>query len=650
MIYASVEDYDEIPSITFSSSVTDGNVNDLIKSGTGTAQVEINQGSTGVKEVAEVSFNNLSAGQIIGFGGLVFTAGTNGATASQIAEAFASRADGFSANTTTVPGGILSGTLESWSTGADKTVGIKYQLAPNQFDQTYISVTAPVDFYNADVTGKFITNGSTEQKYSIQVSSKSIYLDGTTPIVSVPVTQRTAFIVRAVNDAPMITASDAVGAITEGVDLVASGSITFTDVDLTDSPEASNTEKSLVALKADGTSLALTSVQSDLIMAGFSIQQDALRINNGKVDWNYTLEESSIDFLAENETVTLIETITVDDGKEGGVASQEVSITIIGKNDIPVLNGEGDGISGKEDTDIYLDIQNFSELIDPDLTDQIYIQVESIRNGKLEQYDSEADDYIEANNSIAISRDMDGKLNLKGNLRFIPDAHFSGRAEINYRLSDIRSSSTLVGVIPIILAAQVDGIRANSMSMSLPSSLEISESSTLKVNAINNDPSELLIFKLDLTQGELTESFNYSIDNNEDGIFEIEMEKFAKSIGINNAFNYNEFINVSLSAKSIDEDDELDWSDPITAQVLAIPDMSRFIDLDPSSSNKDYRNLIFGANDFADAAKDDDFSFIAPDYEFVTSTNASFNNSRFNDDQLSESLKNITRLFIWWLR
>ena len=108
--------------ISFLSSATGGNVSDLVKSGTGTAQVEITQGSTGVKEVAEVIFNNLSAGKTIGFGGLVFTAGSSGATASQIAEAFASKAAGFSAGTTAVTGGVLSGTLTGWGTGAKETV------------------------------------------------------------------------------------------------------------------------------------------------------------------------------------------------------------------------------------------------------------------------------------------------------------------------------------------------------------------------------------------------------------------------------------------------------------------------------------------------------------------------------------------------
>ncbi|NBV72434.1 MAG: hypothetical protein EBR60_10430, partial [Burkholderiaceae bacterium] len=109
--------------ITFlSSATTGGNVSDLVKSGTGTAQVEITQGSNGVKEVAEVIFNNLSAGKTIGFAGLLFTAGSSGASATQIAEAFASKAAGFAAGTTAVTGGVLSGTLSGWGTGAKETV------------------------------------------------------------------------------------------------------------------------------------------------------------------------------------------------------------------------------------------------------------------------------------------------------------------------------------------------------------------------------------------------------------------------------------------------------------------------------------------------------------------------------------------------
>jgi Ca2+-binding RTX toxin-like protein len=82
------------------------------------------------------------------------------------------------------------------------------------------------------------------------------------------------------------------------------------------------------------------------------------------------------------------------------------------------------------------------------------------------------------------------------------------------------------------------------------------------------------------------------------------------------------------------------WTgDLITADVLAIPEVSRLIgSMSPTStlSDQNYRKLIFGDADFANSAGSNDYNVIAPDYEFVTSTNASF-----NDDLLSESLKNI---------
>jgi hypothetical protein len=115
-----------------------------------------------------------------------------------------------------------------------ETVGIKYRLAPNQFDPTYISVTAPVDFYNADATGQFIKNANIEQRYSVQVSTTSIYQDGATAILSAPVTRNTAFIVRAVNDAPSITSGTFAGALNETSTLSATGTFSFSDVDLLD--------------------------------------------------------------------------------------------------------------------------------------------------------------------------------------------------------------------------------------------------------------------------------------------------------------------------------------------------------------------------------------------------------------------------------
>jgi VCBS repeat-containing protein len=486
------------------------------------------------------------------------------------------------------------------------------------------------NFSAPDASVDYFSNGQTKvQTYAVVVNDGK---GGT-------VTQDVTVTITGTNDAPVINAI-AITALTEQTDsdaLTTTIPITFTDVDLTDIGYSARITG--VVATGDTTGLALTNPQLlDLVNPGTVTK--ASGSSDGSLDMNFIAPATALDYLAQNEVLTLKYTIEVNHGDDS-VTPKIFAVNITGTNDIPMLEGVGQDISGDEDTTVELNIQNFSELIDHDLTDQIYIEILEVEklDGKLEQVilGGQFKSITKEDPTVKLKRDITGKTELDGDLRFIPNPNVSGNVQVRYRLWDGRGAySSTIGIIPIVLAAQVDGILADSMRMSLSSSLEISETAILKVNAINSDPSELLIFKLELTQGALTESFNYSINNNEDGIFEIEMEKFAKSIGINNAFNYNEFINVSLSAKSIDEDDESDWSEPITAQVLAIPDMSKFIDLDPSSPNKDYRKLIFGANDFADAAENDDFNFIAPDYEFVTSTNANF-----NDVQLSASLKNI---------
>jgi len=165
----------------------------------------------------------------------------------------------------------------------------------------------------------------------------------------------------------------------------------------------------------------------------------------------------------------------------------------------------------------------------------------------------------------------------------------------------------------------------------LASSLEISNSAYLKVNASNEDLSEFLIFDLRLTQGDLTESWTYPFQNNSAGLFEIDMKVLAQLLSEEIGFVYNQPIDISLLAQSKDGNELSSWSTPITADVVAIPDMSRLIGSNQTSPDQNYRELIFGENDFSSSAGTNDFNIIAPDYLTVTSTNASFNNSELSD-------------------
>jgi hypothetical protein len=292
-------------------------------------------------------------------------------------------------------------------------------------------------------------------------------------------------------------------------------------------------------------------------------------------------------------------------------------------------------VDGFEDQPINLTINNFAELIDHDLADQIYIEIVDIFGGRLEQAVSggQPKSISKEDPTVKLKRDTNGKIVLDGDLRFIPNPNVSGNAQVQYKLRDGITFSA-IGVIPIVLAALADQIAVNSLS--LASSLEISNSAYLKVNASNEDLSEFLIFDLKLTQGELTESLTYPLQNNSAGLFEIDMKVLAQLLSEEIGFVYNQPIDISLLAQSKDGNELSSWTTPITADVLAIPDISRLIGTTQNPHDQNYREQIFGDHDFANSAGTNDFNIIAPDYEFVTSTNASF-----NDDPLSASLKNI---------
>ena len=146
-------------------------------------------------------------------------------------------------------------------------------------------------------------------------------------------TQDVTINITGANDAPVIAIVDVVGDITEGTTLSDTGSITFTDLDLTDLPTATEVTQSVNTTKVGG----LTGARKQAaIENAFSISPDALNTNNGTINWTYTITEGELDFLAAGETVTAVFTITVNDGN-GGTDTQDVTINITGANDAPVI-------------------------------------------------------------------------------------------------------------------------------------------------------------------------------------------------------------------------------------------------------------------------------------------------------------------------
>lgn len=157
-------------------------------------------------------------------------------------------------------------------------------------------------------------------------------------------TQEVTITITGANEAPVITAGVVTGNITEGSGaLNENGNITFIDADVGDSPTATSSFTSISALDKNSNPFSLTAQQLADIKAGFSINNVAGNTNSGTINWDFSLNENQLDFLAQGEVVTVVFTITVDD-QIGGTDTQEVTITITGSNDsVNIVGGDVSG-------------------------------------------------------------------------------------------------------------------------------------------------------------------------------------------------------------------------------------------------------------------------------------------------------------------
>ena len=124
-----------------------------------------------------------------------------------------------------------------------------------------------------------------------------------------------------------------------------SGTISFTDVDLTDRPVASAAFTSYTywseAFAAPNQTsvrvgLTLTAGQLDAVDAALTVVQADGNTNNGSANWTYSVPDSAFDFLADDEILTLTYTATVDDG-HGGIVTKPLTVTVTGSNDTAAI-------------------------------------------------------------------------------------------------------------------------------------------------------------------------------------------------------------------------------------------------------------------------------------------------------------------------
>src|SRR6185436_13709287 len=137
-------------------------------------------------------------------------------------------------------------------------------------------------------------------------------------------TQVVTITVTGTNDAPQITSavvSDTL-AETDG-DLSDSGTITFTDIDQTDTPTTAVSSTVITP-----TNVTLSAGQSAAFASAFAI--------DGAGAWTFDLPAAATQFLPAGSSVSVAYTVTVDD-HQGGTDTQVVTITVTGTNDAPQI-------------------------------------------------------------------------------------------------------------------------------------------------------------------------------------------------------------------------------------------------------------------------------------------------------------------------
>jgi flagellar hook-basal body protein len=179
---------------TFSGTITSGwasgshnSSGTLTVTASATGTADLSAATTKINEKAAVTFTDLDADRTISVGGVSFTAGTNGATAAQVAAAYASLASGAAGNTSSY--GTLSGNLTGWSTSSVSTATVTFTSTSSETNVTNLSATVTGDgmlgsVYNLKLSdGTILTtkrkdisgSGVSTPRYTVEVDRYALF-------------------------------------------------------------------------------------------------------------------------------------------------------------------------------------------------------------------------------------------------------------------------------------------------------------------------------------------------------------------------------------------------------------------------------------------------------------------------------------------
>ena len=150
------------------------------------------------------------------------------------------------------------------------------------------------------------------------------------------------------NRAPVIAAGGVVtGSITERVGLVgsaladtATGTVRFTDADLTDLHTAT-----IASVSATGVTSGLPATATLLTFLKTGAVAEQSGATPGSIPWTFSAADSTFDYLAAGAIATLTYGLVINDG-HGGTVTQNVTLNITGTNDVPIIATAGTTTTG----------------------------------------------------------------------------------------------------------------------------------------------------------------------------------------------------------------------------------------------------------------------------------------------------------------
>ena len=346
--------------------------------------------------------------------------------------------------TLSATGGTITERIGTGNTAVDTVTGtvtfVDVDLTDRPVVSAAISATDPFRYYDAqgnDVTATLTPaqlaailavevplsvvqtagnthNGSASWTYSIEDSKFDFIAKGETltlnyvaqvddghgGVVSTPITvsiHGADVVVTGTNDVPTIAAtSDAFAELsnlnqpnpTGSTALhTAYGTISFTDVDLTDRPVASAAFTSFTYLNAYSVDVTSQLTAKQLAAIGavdepLTVVQAPGNTNDGSASWSYSAADGAFDFLAYGEILTLTYTATVDDG-HGGVVTKPITVTVTGSNDTAEITSDPQAATITERADTHGSAtpdtaSGAITFVDADLTDTHAVKITGV--------------------------------------------------------------------------------------------------------------------------------------------------------------------------------------------------------------------------------------------------------------------------------